>query len=152
MRILASVIFAGVCIVACGGSSGSSRPGGTNQPGAGACGVQVFRTPACQQALDSVCCPLSQECARDPGCVQVSQCILSCKSNPSVNANNCLQGCATQSRVDYCRQACAGKGNDCTTVCTQEGNRAEPMVKWLMIADCSKGVDYPEGVTCDDST
>ncbi len=40
----------------------------------------------------------------------------------------------------------------CLATCTKRDSRSEPMVTWLQIADCSKSVNYPKHVRCNDYT
>jgi hypothetical protein len=95
----------------------------------GACGVQIFRTPACQGALDAACCLFETECARDPRCAQLSQCIHQCKATS------------------------AGQGADaCMNNCGMQTGFGEPARKWALIADCSKNVQYPQGAVCNDGS
>jgi len=156
---LAAALFAFV-LIACQSSGQQQQPQPAPQPqqpqqqAAGPCGgIQIFTTPACQAALDQVCCPMETECGKDPGCVQLTHCIQNCKSQNGARAkDNCSNGCATQSRYQYCNAACQGQGADCPTICMQRGGPAEPMVKWGLVASCSKDVRYPQGVTCNDST
>jgi hypothetical protein len=100
-----------------------------------------------------VCCPFERECARDGLCLALNACVEECKTRLGGQAqDSCTNGCAIRSRDDYCRGACQGQGPDCQTICLQRGGPAEPMVKWALIADCSKSVRYPDGVRCDDDT
>lgn len=115
--------------------------------------MQIFRAPACQAALDQVCCPIETDCARDPSCARLAQCFLGCKSQQGARAkDNRSNGCGMQSRHDYCTGACQGQSADCHTICMQRGAPAEPMMKFGLVANCSKGVRYPENVECNDST
>ena len=157
MRILTSTLATGAVAIACGGTSSgpaSSSPQGHGKPqAAGACGVRVFQSPACQQALDSVCCPLSTRCGNDPGCAAFSDCVYGCKVQSGGRAqDNCVNGCGTKARATFCERSCAGQDSGCLAVCTKQGSPNEPMITWMQLADCSKGVNYPESVTCNDNT
>jgi len=67
--------------------------------------------------------------------------------------DNCANGCGVRARYEYCNGVCQGKGGDCVTVCAaQKTSIGDPTMKWIMIAQCSKGVRYPEGVRCNDSS
>jgi hypothetical protein len=115
--------------------------------------MQVFRTPACQGALDTVCCPLETECARDPACAELQQCVVTCKATTAGRAtDNCTDGCAVRTRVAHCQDVCRGRGDACTTPCIQNGAPGEPFQKWAHVASCSKGVNYPPGVQCNDKS
>lgn len=147
-----------VLVVACGRAA--SSPSGTTETGAttvappsGPCGVRLFRDVACQGALDSVCCPLETECARDANCLRLSQCINGCKGQGAGHVReNCINGCAMQSHHAYCQSACQDQRPGCVQSCLNQSSPASPMVKWTMIADCSKGVNYPPGTRCDDDS
>jgi hypothetical protein len=116
-------------------------------------GVQLFVTPACQAALDDVCCAIELDCGKDPNCVQLTSCLQGCKSRNGASAkDNCANGCGVEARSQYCNGACQGQSADCRTLCLQRGGPTEPMMKFGLIANCSKGVRYPQGITCNDST
>ena len=119
-------------------------------PQQGACGIQIFNTPACQQAFEQVCCPIAQECAKDANCARLFQCHKACRNPSAREEDNCRNACAMQSRQAYCQGACQGQNADCMTVCYQRGHPAEPLMKFAMIASCSKDVRYP--TTCNDKT
>lgn len=141
-------------VFACGGaaSSASGTPQSSATP-SGRCGVTLFRSVACQSALDSVCCPLETECARDGDCLRLSQCINACKAQGTGREQeNCLSGCAVQARYAFCQASCQGQQAGCVQGCLNQRSPASPTVKWTMIADCSKGVNYPPGTQCDDDS
>ena len=113
----------------------------------------VFRTPACQGAFDSVCCSLATACANDRACGGLAQCANDCKVSTSGRArDNCTDGCAVRMRVAFCEGKCQGRGDGCTATCTRDGAPGDPIERWLQVTSCSKGVRYPEGVTCNDKT
>ncbi|MDB4934584.1 MAG: hypothetical protein JWP87_1556, partial [Labilithrix sp.] len=151
MRSFGSVVVvavvAGVVVAACGGSQ--ARPSGF----IGACGVQMFNTPACQKAVDAKCCAVETECANDTGCAGLSQCMIGCKaSRPGPDHENCVNGCALSARASYCESSCSGRTDDCKATCNKTGTPGEPYRKWGVVAGCSKGVPYPEKVRCDDES
>jgi hypothetical protein len=149
-RRLGCITLVGAVLLACGGAQTTPPPPQPN-PSASGCGIRVFPTPACQAALDSTCCPLEIECAKDALCVAFMQCADGCKATGrGQSADTCTNACGLRARFAYCENACRGQSNDCPTICAQRGGPAEPVVKWALIAECSKGVRYPDGLRCDD--
>jgi hypothetical protein len=86
-------VMLGLCFLACGGG-GAGPPSNVSPASGGACGVPVFRTPACEQTLDVACCSQKVACAADQACNAIATCLHACRGRQSGGA--CQTDCVTQ--------------------------------------------------------
>lgn len=150
LRSVLSVTLFGALVIAC--QAAEPPPAQSPPPAAAAvnglpCGMRLFATVACQIALDQGCCPVETECGKDPDCVGLASCVTACRGKPDACANRC----ALDAQYAYCNRACAGRDGDCVTLCVQRA-QGGPVIKYGMVASCSKDVRYPAGVRCGDGS
>lgn len=63
-------------LLACGGGREPEAP---STPAAVACGVRLFESPQCESAVNEMCCTPKADCAKDPACTRLADCLLACK-------------------------------------------------------------------------
>lgn len=127
--VLVTAVFA-VSVV--GASCARERhPGSGGQPPraapgpAGACGMYLFTQPSCEAALDQGCCAQQQNCAADAACARIIQCWNDCELKRATEGCNCFNNCAPQ------------------------GQQTPGLQLFGYVADCSKNINYPQGIACE---
>lgn len=97
----------------CGGEAKSAAS-------ANRCGVAVFASPTCENAVNYMCCTQKADCESDPACAPLAKCMFDCKHQPG----------------DACRMACGTKQTPSPE--TQRG-----LARWQVMIDCVSRANVP---------
>ncbi|WP_146652565.1 hypothetical protein [Labilithrix luteola] len=91
-RVAGVIGLVTIAVVACGG--GRSESEAPSMPAPPVCGVRLFESPQCENAVNFMCCSQKVECSRDPACQRLADCSVACKHAEA--HDTCVTTCVTR--------------------------------------------------------
>jgi hypothetical protein len=136
-NLLVGLLSAGALtlpFLACGAPNAQTQqtqPGAPNSFAPG-CGMTFFAEPACEASIDTICCALQDQCARDEGCSRIAQCFIASDTR------------AKQKKMRGEAGACDGSALNCYP----QMGETPGMKYWQNLLSCLQNLKSPPGMSC----